>query len=166
MRHPTKSHNVRATLSSSGAQAARYRSRNTDKSDNVTINETEEGARERERQEETVTARGEVTSVPRVSAGLLEEGCGSYSLRVWARSVPDSLSTVPLSLRGGAWVSTYMQICILNIDIDRVPTACVYCVTFDSQWRTPPPVDTAPKGRGESLGAINNPPASSSAGAQ
>jgi len=118
-----------------------------------------------------VTARGEVTSVPRVSAGLLVEGgCGTYSRRV--DSLPDSLSTVPLSLRreaaseGRAWVSTYMQICILNIDIDRVPTARVYCVTFDSQWRMPPPVDTAPEGRGESLGAINNPPASSSAEAR
>jgi len=68
--------------------------------------------------------------------------------------------------RERAWVSTYMQICILNIDIDRVPTARVYCVTFDSQWRMPPPVDTAPEGRGESLGAINNPPASSSAEAR
>lgn len=141
--------------------------RNTDKSDGVTINEAEEGVRKR--QNETATARGEVASVPRVSAGLLHRVGRVWDLFPWTHSLPDSLSAVPLSLQweGDNWRESvdfhvYADMYFKHRYRPRPDRGSdVYCVTFESQWRVPPPVDTAREGCNESLnGAIDNPPPS------
>lgn len=54
-----------------------------------------------------------------------------------------------------------MQICILKHRYQPRPDhrgSDVYSVTFDSQWKMPPPVDTTLEGHNESLRVIDNPP--------
>lgn len=119
--------------------AARYHSRNIDKSDSVMINGVEEGAKE------TVTARQSYKCPPSTvrpfAEGATYSRCGL--------TLPDSLSTCPYPRckkltageTGRVDFHVRMQIRIWKHQYQPRPDrgSDVYCVTFDSQWKMPSP---------------------------